>query len=197
MAFRGQKLPRASRIWMSDRSLHPHQAHARRLQGFLWSSATAAAAAARAQGVGKRSGAGAEPGTAPAGPPRPGLLETPAELSGPGAASPPALPSPQRSDPGSGEGGWGAGGTRHTGFRSVTGRYDRQALCPPPLPGALPPPPSPAPHRHRTPESRSQPVVIAIQEAVQDAGEILRPQFLLFFALPWRPGETTRQRGKG
>lgn len=37
--------------------------------------------------------------------------------------------------------------------------------------------------QYHTPKSRAQPVVITVQETVQDAGKILRPQFLLFFGL--------------
>lgn len=119
--------------------------------------------------------AGAEPGAAPAEPPRPETLNPPAK-SFRGQALPRCRPFPPRR-------------ARVTHTLSVA---NGERCAPRPCPVH---PITPAPRRHRTPESRSQAVVIAIQEAVQDAGEILRPQFLLFFALPWRPGETTRQRG--
>lgn len=182
VAFRGQKLPRTRRIWMLDKSLHPHQTNTHRLQGFFFPGATASA---RARGVGRAAKRGLSPGPPQRGPRGRGC-------SGPRSFRGQALlrcrpfvlgaRTPER------------GGRTHARLPSVTGRYQRRA-CPAPPTDSVPH--TPAPRHHRTPESRSQPVVIAIQEAVQDAGEILRPQFLLFLALSWRPGETRRQRENG
>lgn len=186
VASGGQKPPRTRRIWMSDRSLHPHRANAHRLQGF--SLFSPAHQQQPSPGCGQSGGAGAEPRDRPSGAPTAGVAQPPPHRSFRGQRLPRCWPFPPRKVRTLQRGGG------HTRFRSVTGRYERPALRPPPVPGA----PLPlSPRCHRTPESRSQPVVIAIQEAVQDAGEILRPQFLLFFALPRRPGETTRQRRKG
>lgn len=177
---------------MLDRFLHLRQANAHRLQGFPPPQRSSRSRSSL--GCGQHSGAGAEPGTAPARPPQPGLLCLPPRLRS--QELPRCLPFPaRRLKPGKRGTGHERQGRRRTRLRSAMDRYERRVLHPSNPARRTPPPPSP--HRHRTPESRSQPVVIAIQEAVQDAGEILRPQFLLFFDLPWRPGETARQRRSG
>lgn len=72
---------------MLDRSLHPHQANAHRLQRLFYLQRSSSSPS---PGCGQSSKAGAEPGTAPAGLPRPGLRSTPGAF-GPGNASLPPL----------------------------------------------------------------------------------------------------------
>lgn len=48
-----------------------------------------------------------------------------------------------------------------------------------------------------TPKSRAQPVVITVEEPVQDAREILRPQFLVPFGLSHQHGEAARRETGG
>lgn len=97
MAFRGQKLPRTRRIWMLDTSSSQHTP-ASGLFFFFFPRSNSICPSSR---CGQSSEAGAEPGTAPAGPPRPEMLWSPGAF-GARRCFAAALSSSEDSDPGAG-----------------------------------------------------------------------------------------------